>query len=302
MAYRKYTFIVALVTFIILGDWIVGGFLEAGFYSEQSLENDRVVHSFSATEAALLVFGSSSALHHYNTELIQDSLNITSYNVGAGGQNIYYHNLLLKTVLSRYTPKTIILDLFNIDFEETVSTWNKERLAVLLPLSAEHKIIDSAFRTFDPNHKVKMFSHTYPFNSEIYRIVRNNFIPYHNSFNGFMPIGAENGLAESSQPVETKTSGSLDSSKVAEMESFINDCLNEGIDLKLIVSPSFFLYEKGDSYEQFISYLNNEFPVEIYSFQNDPFFVDHPELFKDANHLNAKGADVFTERVLSLIK
>ena len=158
MAYRKYTFIVALITFIILGDWIVGNVLEAGFYSEQSLENDRVVQSFSATEADLLVFGSSRALHHYNTELIQESLNITSYNVGAGGQNIYYHNLLLKTVLSRYIPKTIILDLFNMDFEETASTWNKERLAVLLPFSAEHKIIDSAFRTFDPNHKFKMFS------------------------------------------------------------------------------------------------------------------------------------------------
>lgn len=302
MAYRKYTFIVALITFIILGDWIVGNVLEAGFYSEQSLENDRVVHSFSATEADLLVFGSSRALHHYNTELIQDSLNITSYNVGEGGQNIYYHNLLLKTVLSRYTPKTIILDLFNMDFEETASTWNKERLAVLLPFSAEHKIIDSAFRTFDPNHKFKMFSHTYPFNSEVYRIVRNNYVPYHNSFNGFMPIAAENGLAESKQPVETKTGGSLDSSKVAEMESFINDCLNEGIDLKLIVSPSFRWYEKGNSYEEFISYLKNEFPVEIYSFQNDSFFVDHPELFRDANHLNAKGADVFTERVLSLIE
>lgn len=108
--------------------------------------------------------------------------------------------------------------------------------------------------------------------------MRNNFVPYHNSFNGFMPIDGENDLSASEQPVETKADGSLDSNKVAEIESFINACLNAGIDLKLMVSPSYWLYNKSNSYEEIISYLQNEFSIDIHSFQNDSFFLGHPEL------------------------
>lgn len=302
MANRKYSFIVALFLFVILGDWFVGKVLEAGFFSEQSIENDRVVHAFSATEADLLVFGSSRALHHYNTKLIQDSLNITAFNVGQGGQNIYYHNLLLETILSRYRPKTIILELFYIDFEETSSNWNKEKLAVLLPFSKKHETVHNAFMTIDPNHRFKMFSHIYPFNSEVYRIARNNFAPYHNSFNGFMPIAAQSNLDLNEQPLKIKSDASLDSNKVAEVESFITSCLNADIDLKIVVSPSYCFYEKGNRYEKFIVYLKGKFPIEVYSFQNDAFFSGHPELFKDVNHLNSTGANLFTKRILRIIK
>lgn len=302
MANRKYSFIVALFLFVILGDWFVGKVLEAGFFSKQSIENDRVVHAFSGTEADLLVFGSSRALHHYNTELIQDSLNITAFNVAEGGQNIYYHNLLLKTVLNRYKPKKIILELFYIDFEETSSNWDKEKLAVLLPFSKKHETVQNAFMNIDPNHRFKIFSRIYPFNSEVYRIFRNNFAPYHNSYHGFMPIAEQNGLDLNEQPLEIKSSAILDANKVAEVELFITSCLNSDIDLKVVVSPSYCLYEKGNSYEEFIAYLQRKFPIDVCSFQNDAFFSGHPELFKDVNHLNTKGANEFTKRIFSIIK
>ena len=69
-----------------------------------------------------------------------------------------------------------------------------------------------------------------------------------------------------------------------------------------MVSPSYCFYEKGNSYEEFIAYLQRKFPIEVYSFQNDAFFSAHPGLFKDVNHLNTKGANEFTKRILSIIK
>lgn len=302
MASRRYSFIVALVLFVILGDRFAGKVLEASFFSELSIKNDRVVHAFIATEADLLVFGSSRALHHYNTKLIQDSLNITAFNGGQGGQNIYYHNILLQTVLSRYKPSKIILELSSIDFEETSSNWNKEKLAVLLPFTKRCETVENFFLASDPNHRFKMLSQIYPFNSEVYRIARNNFAAYNNSFNGFMPIAQENSLTAIDKPMEIKSGANLDFNKVAEIVSFINSCLNAGIDLKIVVSPSFFSYEKGNSYEELIAYLKDKFPVEVYSFQNDPFFTSHPELFKDVNHLNSTGANIFTKRILGIIK
>lgn len=286
----------------MIGDFFVGKTLEFGFFSEKSIQNDPIINAFCATEADLIVFGSSRALHHYNTELIQDSLGIISFNVGQGGQNIYYHNLLLKTILSRYKPKKIILDLFYIDFEETLSNWDKEKLAVLLPFSSKYKTIENAFLDFDQNHRIKKFSNTYPFNSEIYRIIRNNFAPYHNSYNGFMPIDNKNSLDVNEQPLEVKQDTRLDSNKLASLESFIRSCLNAGIDLKIFISPSYCIYQRGNNYEQVTAYLESKFPLEIYSFQNDPFFTSHPELFKDVNHLNSTGANLFSNRILSTIK
>ena len=135
MKNKHIQYLVLLVFFTIGLDRGLGWLYETAYFSETSRKNDRLIHSVLGTNEDILIFGSSRALHHYNPEIIEDSLGMTCYNVGSGGQNIYFHLALLESTLERYTPEIVILELMYIDFEVTPQQWDTEKLGTLLPFA-----------------------------------------------------------------------------------------------------------------------------------------------------------------------
>lgn len=125
---KHWQYITLLLIFTVLLDFAFGRLYEGLYFSEKSRQNDRRIHSVLGTHEDILIFGSSRALHHYNPKIIEDSLGMSCYNVGSGGQNIYYHLALLEATLERYTPKIAILELMSIDFEITPPQWDTEKL------------------------------------------------------------------------------------------------------------------------------------------------------------------------------
>ena len=53
----------------------------------------------------VLIFGSSRAEHHYNAQMISDSLGVSCYNAGEGGCGIILAYGRLLMILERCTPK-----------------------------------------------------------------------------------------------------------------------------------------------------------------------------------------------------
>ena len=86
MKNKNIQFITLLIVFIVILDFAVGTVYKALYFSEKSRQNDRLIHSVLGTNEDILIFGSSRALHHYNPQIIEDSLGMTCYNVGSGGQ------------------------------------------------------------------------------------------------------------------------------------------------------------------------------------------------------------------------
>ena len=80
-----------------------------------------------------MIFGSSRALHHYNPAIISNETKLSCFNMGYGGQNIYYHLALLKSTLKYHKPKIVVLDLITIDIEKTSPQWDVEKLGILAP-------------------------------------------------------------------------------------------------------------------------------------------------------------------------
>ena len=74
------------------------------------------MYSLEEANADIIVFGFSCAFHHYIPSIIEDSTGLTCYNAGLDGRNIYYHNPILKVLLSNFTPKGIITNITNSDF------------------------------------------------------------------------------------------------------------------------------------------------------------------------------------------
>lgn len=297
---KHWQYIILLLIFTVLLDFTFGKLYEGLYFSEESRQNDRLIHSVLGTKEDILIFGSSRALQHYNPKIIEDSLGMTCYNVGAGGQNIYFHLALLEATLERYTPKIAILELMSIDFEVTSPQWDTEKLGILLPFYHESEAAERAVLRRGELEKVKTnLSSVYPFNSMQYATFRNNLMPYHNHINGFMPITRVwDKRLEKKEVVKSE----IDGEKLKALYQFIELCQVNNIKLFIFVSPHYADFNGESKYTLLASELKAKTGIELISFENEPFFMERPELFADPFHLNADGAKKYSQIIVSIIK
>lgn len=297
-----YSFPLILIFFIWVLDLVFVLIAKGFYFSEKSKANDPLIYSITNSKDDIIVFGSSRAKHHYNTKMITDSLGISSYNFGNGGQNIYYHEILLRNLLESHTPKVVILELMTIDFQNTPPQWEKDKLNVLLPFSEYSMIIDKELKKLDKYHKIKSIINSYKFNSQVYKIIRNNFLPYNNHLNGYIPI-VGNSWSKQIQIDNSKIDSlNYDDQKIQKIYSFIETCFERNITIYLCVSPVFLDYENNSPYANFIKDLEVKYGLKTFQFLNHPEFNSKPEYFKDPLHLNSSGAKKFTEVLLDSLK
>ncbi|MBN1639309.1 MAG: SGNH/GDSL hydrolase family protein [Ignavibacteriales bacterium] len=299
MKTNELRFIFFFLCFIIGLDIIIGNLFDNLYFSKKSSNNDRLIHSVLLSDEDILIFGSSRAQHHYQPQIFTDSLKMSCYNVGNGGQNIYYHAAILEATLERYTPKVAILDLMHIDFEQTPPQWDTEKLGVLLPFVNKSKVAYRAVLRRSKNEKIKLISNIYPFNSLIYNILRNNIKPFNKHFNGFIPLS---GIWNEPLDKAKTTNATVDEKKIKAIYDFISLCKIKNIEIYIFVSPEYKHYtDEIKTWQEVIDEIQNKFNIPVFDYRSDKIFIENNEYFKDPMHLNAKGAKLYSEKVASKI-
>lgn len=291
-------FTIYLVVFIISFDLAIGWIFDQLYFSDKSRRNDRLVYSVMNTNEEILIFGSSRALHHYNPIILQDSLGMTCFNVGSGGQNIYFHLALLKATLERYTPKIVILELVTIDIEKTPPQWDTEKLAALWPFAKHTEAAKEAVFRRGIFEKIKSLSRIYRFNSLFYNILKNNLIEFSNHQNGYIPIKRVWNKELEYNKLVIKDE---DNDKILALKSFIEICESNKISLHIFISPHYALKESNSMYNNIINDLREDYNIQVHNFESDSLFMLHSNYFADPLHLNSAGADLFTEKVLRVL-
>jgi hypothetical protein len=292
-------YIVFLVIFTLILDLVFGKIYEKLYFSKASVKNDPLIYAVTATNEDILIFGSSRAKHHYNPKIISDSLGMSCYNVGSGGQNIYYHLAMLEATLERYTPKIVILELFYIDFEKTPPQWETDKLGILLPFANKSEAAFNAVLLRGQTEKFKLLSSVYTFNSLQYSMLRNNFLPFNNHINGFIPIPRIWDKPLSQNEYDSNASDSL---KMNALYQFIDLCNHKNVQLFITVSPIYEKVVKESRYAVISNDLRQKYGIQVVSFENDSIFIQHPEYFADPLHLNKKGAEKYTQSIIKAIK
>ena len=289
-----------LILIIFILDFAIGKTLRYFYYKEQFGRQYRATYAIDKCDANILVFGSSRAYHHYVPNIIEDSLKETCYNTGSPGQFLFYNYATLKAVLKRYTPKMIILDVSVGCLGIEKSSY--DRLSFLLPYYKDHPEMRSIIELKGPYEKYKLISSIYPFNSNLLMIAGGNseyFKAKSVDIKGYKPL---NRVLNKPIVEIVEEPYKLDSIKVKILNLFIKDCQDYKIKLYLAYSPAFINYTKTDfsiiKAKQIA--LNNNVP--FFDFTNDTTFTKHPELFDDFDHLNEKGSQLFTKKVISKIK
>ena len=256
-------------------------------------ETGRINYAVNKLVADCVILGSSRANHHYNTKILSDSLGMTVYNTGCDGAGVTYSNCMLHCILQRSVPKLVILELSKeMGVEDVKPSLNKLKMFYFKNQYVAN-VINEANEAFFP---VVMRSNAFRYNPGGARIFR-TFFCAPDSLDGYWPLSgccndkvmAEHGCRNT----EIKDS---------HLKYFI-DILEQSkkYNFKLIVvdSPGLY-YDDNDCFK--VRSLCHQYGAGYFDNYNLEGFVNHPELFKDADHLNSRGADLYTHFFVQQLK
>jgi hypothetical protein len=299
---KKYVaYLICGLIAVVIGDITIGSILKHYYYRQTSGLQYRTTYSIDQTEADIVIFGTSRANHHYDTKLIENETGLSAYNTGRDGQFIFYQTALLKSLLSRHTPKQIILD-FAGTFEFRQKDY--DGLSSLLPYYSSHKELRDIVLMKSPFERCKLLSQIYPFNSLLTTIIVGN-LKYNktrpnnkNAYNGYVPLsGSWNNELDS---IDTSAKYNIDTNKYDIFEEFITIVKQNNIPLLVVYSPVYYLYDFKYSKDICIEICKNN-DITFVDYSKDVEFLNNKELFRDRTHLNYKGAQQLTLKVLNTI-
>lgn len=251
----------------------------------------------------IVIFGSSRAARHYVSSIFEDSLGVKCFNYGCDGENIYYHYAILNVLLSnaKKKPRIVILDLANRDIVNIPGN-NTEKLSALHLYYALDDTLKSVVNLQGRSTSFALsVSSLYANNSNINVFIK----PF---IGGTRGIDNSKGYAPSysewNKPIEIEKEEweEIDSCKVEYLRRFVSRCLNDSIEIVLFNSPHFLIFNEDRQWIHTIEEIASEFQIQYLDYEQDSFYLKHPELFKDPLHLNNNGAIVYTNTVIPKIK
>ena len=245
----------------------------------------------------IMIFGSSRAVHHYNAQMIEDSLGLSCYNCGQDGNGIILDYGRLLMVSERKMPKTILVDI-NPSFD-LMENDNHKYLG-WLKLHYEKAEVRPIFDLVDQTERIKMMSQLYRYNSVF---LQNLFvfltgISNDSGVKGFRPTKGAFDKMKVAVGHSLDDNYSFDSKKIDFLRKFIE--YSEGVDLRFIVSPIW--YGMNPAEFEPVRRMCEEKRIPFYDFSNDKKYVHQDEYFKDGSHLNDFGADEFTRDLIALLR
>jgi hypothetical protein len=290
-------FVFTLLVFIL--DLSLGSILKYYYFKQSSGFLYRTTYSMEETTAELLIFGSSKANHQYHPDVFEKRLKLSYYNVGHDGSSIFYHYAILKSVLKRYSPKMIILDITR-EFEKNQESY--DRISMLYPYYQKHPEIRPIIEVKSPYEKLKFVSKIFPYNSLLFTIISGNMQfnkERHRNIKGYVPL-----LKKWNNPIQTdsaKPSYDVDSIKIKIFESFINDCNRCKVKLYVVHSPDFIIKKYDEKSNVAGKEIAHKYHVKLLEHYQDSLFLNNSKYFSDVSHLNEEGAIVFSNIIIDEI-
>lgn len=294
-------FIIKLVTFAIL---LAAVDTTSGFVFDYMVKNAKggvfKQHNYINNELTsdIIFLGSSRCMHHYVTQMIEDSLGLSCYNCGMDGMGIPFMYARYKMIAERCKPKYVFYDVCDsYDLIIDPSAPNTRNLKWLKPFynQADNSQV---FSDLDSNSKYKMQSKLYRWNSNFFRLLQESLKSNYAFDKGYVPLYGE--LSEDYRVSNNQGSVEVDSFKINYWRKFIETLKMDNVQLVLLCSPTW--GNRSDKTYNAIFEIAKEYDITVLNHSTDPRFVFNREYFVESWHLNDKGAHAYTSCVISEIK
>jgi len=291
-----------LLTIMFVVDRVVGGIVEYYYMHEPMGDVASFSHAINNPTEDMLIYGSSRAVHTYDTRVFKDTLGISAFNCGRNATNVIYHSAILPAALNgEHKPKVIVLDLTTKEI-----AWRSEQFggdilaAMLLPYVLTNDNFAALAKDLFPKeyYKAKV-SKLYAYNSHIISIVKNYSRSHNDNINGFQPL---RGSKASAKPEEyTAGVDKIDEYSKEKLELFVKSITEKKIPLVVIVSPMYAERHEDNGALKLSKEIIAKYGVGVWDYSSDPRFVKK-ELFYDMAHLNIEGAQLFSREIASRMK
>lgn len=297
---KRFILLIALFFVIIFIIDRAAGYTFAYMYENTKGGETKIRHHITnELSEDLLIFGSSRASHHYNPQILTDSLHLSSYNCGRDGKGIILFYGWWQLIQQYYRPKVIICDI-NPSYDLFVCEDNNKFLGDL-KVSYDKANVSSIFKDVDALENYKMMSHLYRHNSYFITTVV-NFIHPRQMYNGngYAPLQGDVNMMQIRKDDKGKDAKQIqiDSLKISYLNKLIDEA--DGVQLIFAVSPIWYGFSAEEL--QPIVEICRKRNIPLIDFSNNPKYVHNNDLFKDGTHLNSRGADEYTKDFITELK
>lgn len=287
----------ALSITIVCIDIVVGFMCRYLQYHSKGGDTGRMMYIADRMNEQALIFGSSRAMHHYNPMIIEDSLGLTCYNCGSEGNGIIFCYGQYRLFADRYTPKVIIYDL-NSSFD-LINQNNDEKYLMGLRYFYDRKGIDSIFWSVNRNENWEMMSNMRKYNEKFIQLISDFHNPLHSDIKGYRPLP---NTMKYEPIIKREKQGYIeyDALKLYYFQRLISDCKRKGTLLIFTLSPLYHSQHTSE-FSPIISLAKKE-KIPFINHYCDNDICNNKGFFQDTSHMNYKGADVYSKRIIKEIK
>lgn len=255
-----------------------------------------------AGDADVVVFGSSRAIRHVDTEALGEALGVRAYNAGVDGQRV----LAARGIQALLLESGADVRVFVLQVEPRDLYWPEPSRALVLTPFAANDDVRSILNNIDPWMGLKLVSATYPFNSKVFGILSNfgSAAPT----DRFAPLDGQ--MHDAPSPSNTAGELPLEAPHPLIVQAhidFVDAAVASGGHVVLFGGPR---YRSGGrtpqdeaAYAFFAALADDREQVSFVALDE----VSHPEwlrpeLFADSDHLNREGARLLTDALAGVVR
>lgn len=252
----------------------------------------RTRYIYTSMNEKCVVLGSSRALHHYDPAIMAPVTECSVYNCGEDRMGIIFNYGRMMLVKERYMPDIIVYDV-EPDYDLLYGD-NSVYLSQLRPYTG-HESIRRLFADVDPSENIKMLMLPYRLNNRVLQVTKDCTSGAETFYNGYSPyIGRMTALHKENLPQDH-----YDDTKWRYIGELVKLC---GHRTKLVFTASPQLSYGNDSVYAPLKEMCRRHGIPFLNHFCDTAFTNHHELFHNANHLERRGAEIYSKIIAREIK
>lgn len=251
-------------------------------------------YRLNTTTADVVVLGTSRAVHHYENNILKEGLkdyfgeDITFFNAGIDGCSLYKNFWVIESMMKRYTPKMIVLDVNDWEFFSE----NEQYLNYFYPFYWKNDVVKQHINSFGFAQKIKMYSSFCRYNNFLWNIYNSSNNEEEND--GYVPLFGEIFADDTTHFYEKKD---FYKENIDSFKEIARLCQDRGVELIVSISPA---YHSNMDHDDRIKTLCDQ--VGLKYFNNTNIFDSRNDYFQSYDHLNDEGAKAFSAVFLEQLK
>ncbi len=309
--YMKHRFLFYLV-FMIVGVVFIDIILGYAFRSLERISFEknpkrfevRARYAIEKAESEVAIIGASDASHSYISQMIEDSLHLSTFNYGKDGCFFIYQNCLINMMLEKHSPKVILWEIG----KDCLSTTPAKKVTEWQSISDFYPYYDNnsfCKQLIDQKETLQhwyMLSSLYRYNSKALTIIEpfivNEIVP---DTKGYVALPNMGYKYPSFDVTETKDN--IDPWKVDLLNHTLDVCKGNDIAVVFCFSPSYgeYGFDTTEQYKKLLEVAKTH-GVGVIDYKSNSQFMADSTLFKDPKHLNDRGAHFYMEHFIPDLK